>query len=195
MAFDENAPFMRDRLKLQSEYQTERLTIKLSAVTLSAKVTEYFIRNRDFLCEANAQRTEEFFTSLYQLMLLSADEDNFIRGAAAKYWIFENGGRDIIGMVALNNIITGAFSSCFLSYRMDYRYADKGYSLEAVEKLIDIAFNEIGLRRIEAIIMPRNQRSLGLVEQLGFVCEGHSRGYLRIRDKWEDHLHMTLMRT
>ena len=195
MASEANTPVTHDDdLKLLSEYQTERLILRLSSGTLAAKVTEYFIRNRDFLCDTQTRRPEEYFTSLHQHILLCADEDAFLRGTAAKYWIFEQNGRDIIGMVALSNITKGAFNSCFLSYRLDHRFTGKGYALEAVKKMVSVAFNTLGLRRIEAIIMPRNTRAIALVEKLGFECEGKSRSYLGIRGRWEDHLHMTLLR-
>jgi ribosomal-protein-alanine N-acetyltransferase len=51
----------------------------------------------------------------------------------------------------------------------------------------------MSLHRIEANIMPRNQRSLRVVEKLGFVDEGLSRDYLKINEKWEDHIHMVLL--
>lgn len=68
-----------------------------------------------------------------------------------------------------------------------------GYMAEAIRKGIDIMFNEFGLHRIEANIMPKNKRSLRVVEKLGFVNEGTASRYLMINGKWEDHIHMVLL--
>lgn len=38
--------------------------------------------------------------------------------------------------------------------------------------------------------MPRNARSLRVLEKCGFACEGLSPRYLRINGVWEDHVHM-----
>lgn len=64
---------------------------------------------------------------------------------------------------------------------------------EAVEAVVNHAFQELHLHRIEANIMPRNRASLRVVEKLGFRNEGVSREYLKINGKWEDHIHMVLL--
>jgi ribosomal-protein-alanine N-acetyltransferase len=64
---------------------------------------------------------------------------------------------------------------------------------EAIRKGIEIVFQECGLHRIEANILPRNLRSLRVAEKLGFVNEGLSRRYLCINGVWEDHIHMALL--
>jgi ribosomal-protein-alanine N-acetyltransferase len=80
-----------------------------------------------------------------------------------------------------------------LGYKLDADEINKGYMTEALRKGIDIAFNEVGLHRIEANIMPKNKRSLRTVEKLGFYNEGLAYKYLKINGKWEDHIHMVLL--
>ena len=41
--------------------------------------------------------------------------------------------------------------------------------------------------------MPRNKASLRVVDKLGFYNEGMAYKYLKINDKWEDHIHMVLL--
>ncbi len=64
---------------------------------------------------------------------------------------------------------------------------------EAVARVADIAFNDLRLHRIEANIMPRNKRSIQVVEKNGFIYEGVSKRYLRINGNWEDHAHYVLL--
>ncbi len=64
---------------------------------------------------------------------------------------------------------------------------------EAVRKGITVMFENYGLHRVEANIMPKNQRSLKVVEKLGFHNEGLALKYLKINGKWEDHIHMVLL--
>ena len=74
-----------------------------------------------------------------------------------RLWIFKKGDMSrVIGTVAFNNIIRGAFLSCHLGYKLDKDEINKGYATEAIRKGIDIIFNYYGLHRIEANIMPRN---------------------------------------
>ncbi|KNF08661.1 acetyltransferase [Gottschalkia purinilytica] len=70
---------------------------------------------------------------------------------------------------------------------------NKGYITEAIKKGIDIMFNNYGLHRIEANIMPKNKPSLRVVGKLGFYNEGLARKYLKINGVWEDHIHMVLL--
>ena len=87
----------------------------------------------------------------------------------------------------------GAFLSCYLGYKLDKDEINKGYMTEAVKKGVEVVFNELGLHRIEANIMPRNKASLRVVEKLGFYNEGLAYKYLKINGKWEDHIHMVLL--
>ena len=121
----------------------------------------------------------------------SGNEENRERAAGFRFYIVpkEQPGQ-IIGMVALNNVVWGSFCSCFLGYKLDKDWLRQGLMSEAVNECVRIAFEELGLHRIEANIMPRNIASLGVVRRCGFVEEGLARKYLKINGVWEDHLHM-----
>lgn len=95
-----------------------------------------------------------------------------------------------MGLVGLNNLVRGAFQSCFLGYKLDGGLLRRGYMTEAVEEAVRIAFTVLGLHRIEANIMPRNTASLGVARKAGFQEEGLAVRYLRINGVWEDHIHM-----
>jgi len=117
-------------------------------------------------------------------------------GRLFKVWFFkqEDIALDyVLGSIALNNIVRGAFQSCHLGYKMDQNNINKGYMTEGLEKVIDYAFNVLKLHRIEANIMPHNAASLRVVEKLGFYNEGLAKKYLKINGRWEDHIHMVLL--
>jgi ribosomal-protein-alanine N-acetyltransferase len=52
-------------------------------------------------------------------------------------------------------------------------YKNKGYMKEAFGTIINFGFEAMNLNRIEAFIHPDNQPSRRLVEQAGFLSEGH----------------------
>ncbi|NND45990.1 MAG: GNAT family N-acetyltransferase [Xanthomonadales bacterium] len=93
----------------------------------------------------------------------------------------------ICGVVNLNVITYEALCSAYLSYYAVQKYAERGYMKEGLQQVIDRAFGEMGLHRLEANIQPGNERSIRLVESLGFECEGYSPRYLMINGKWRDH--------
>lgn len=176
------------------KYETERLWLKVIDSSYAEQVLDYYIRNKDFLEEWEAIKGEEFYTAEYHKDQLDKDCDAIESGAALRLWLFKkDDASKIIGSVALSNIVRGAFLSCHLGYKLDKDEINKGYVTEAIRKTIDIAFNELGLHRIEANIMPKNARSLRVVEKLGFYNEGLAYKYLKINGKWEDHIHMVLL--
>ncbi len=58
---------------------------------------------------------------------------------------------------------------------------------EAVRLMVDYAFTELKLHRIEAGVMPRNLGSIRVLEKAGFHREGIARSNVLINGKWEDH--------
>jgi len=63
----------------------------------------------------------------------------------------------------------------------------RGWMTEAVAGLLDLAFGQFGLHRVEANIQPGNAPSRRLAARLGFRLEGFSPKYLRIGGGWRDH--------
>jgi ribosomal-protein-alanine N-acetyltransferase len=93
-----------------------------------------------------------------------------------------------IGKIALNGIMRGAMYGAYLGYWMDVDHQGKGMVTEAIAAVLDFAFGPAGLHRVQAAIMPRNGRSLRVVEKLGFRREGYAERYLQIAGQWEDHI-------
>ena len=93
-------------------------------------------------------------------------------------------------MLGLNEIVRGAFQSCFISYKIDHTLWGRGCGSEAIAYGAEWAFRALGLHRVEANIMPRNTASRRAAAKAGFVEEGLSRQYLKINGVWEDHIHM-----
>ncbi len=175
-------------------YYTPRLCLKVLDSSSATLVTDYLIRNRDFMEEWESAKADSYFTREYQEANLDKETAEAEAGRIFRLWIFKKGEEDrIIGTVGFSNIIRGAFWSCHLGYKLDRDEINNGYITEAIRKGIEIIFGEFGLHRIEANIMPRNKPSLRVAEKLGFYNEGLAKKYLKINGVWEDHIHMVLL--
>lgn len=97
------------------------------------------------------------------------------------------GTGEIVGSVNINNIVRGSLQSGSLGYVAYASTTGRGYMTEGLGLVIRYAFEELGLHRLEANIQPGNTRSSGLVERLGFRCEGHSPAFQLIDGEWRGH--------
>jgi RimJ/RimL family protein N-acetyltransferase len=65
-----------------------------------------------------------------------------------------------------------------IGYALGRPYWGAGYMQEALQALLQYAFQTLDLNRLEADIDPRNQASARTLERLGFQKEGH------LRERW-----------
>lgn len=179
---------------MKKVYETERLLLKVLDKSYAEMVVDYYLKNKPFLEEWEPLRGEEFYTKSYQEEQLDKAVTDIENNNSLILWIFKKeDDHRILGSIAFTNIVKGVFLSSYLGYKLDKDGINKGYITEALQKGIEIIFNEYGLHRIEANIMPQNKRSLRVVEKLGFYNEGIAYKYLKINEKWEDHIHMVLL--
>lgn len=93
-----------------------------------------------------------------------------------------------IGKIALSGVMRGAMHGAYLGYWMDAEHQGRGLCTEAIGAVMDFAFGPAELHRLQAAIMPRNAKSLRVIEKLGFRREGYAERYLQIAGRWEDHI-------
>jgi ribosomal-protein-alanine N-acetyltransferase len=99
----------------------------------------------------------------------------------------------IIGFFNISQITRGSLQSAYLGYAAAERYAGQGYMREAIGLVLQEAFLELRLHRLEANIQPGNQASLALARGAGFKREGFSPRYLKISGRWRDHERWALL--
>ncbi len=93
----------------------------------------------------------------------------------------------LVGYVSIGNIVRRAFQSAYLGYGAFAGHARRGLMTAGLRAVVDIAFGELALHRVEANIQPGNAASVALVRRLGFVREGFSPRYLMVDGDWRDH--------
>ncbi|HEX3777196.1 MAG TPA: GNAT family N-acetyltransferase [Polyangiaceae bacterium] len=110
------------------------------------------------------------------------------------FFICASESAELIGVVNLSEIVRGLFQSAYLSYYAFEPFAGQGLMREGLALVLDRAFGELALHRLEANVQPRNRRSRRLVEGLGFRLEGFSPCYLKIGGRWRDHERWAILR-
>lgn len=97
-------------------------------------------------------------------------------------------GPNLIGQITLGGIIYGALRGAHIGYWIDRRFANRGYTTQAVEMITGYGFNELGLHRIEINLRPENAASRRVAEKAGYLFEGERPRFLHIDGAWRDHI-------
>jgi len=97
-------------------------------------------------------------------------------------------GERFAGEMNLSSIQRGPFQSGYVGYWIDEHFAGEAYTPEALVVLMQYAFDELHLHRIQIAIIPRNRSSHRVVEKLNIRSEGIAQRYLEINGVWEDHV-------
>ena len=93
----------------------------------------------------------------------------------------------IAGYVTITGIARHPYQRGILGYGAFAPTAGQGYMSAGLSAVIQYAFDELQLHRLEADIQPTNTSSINLVKRLRFHKEGYSPGFIRIGGVWKDH--------
>jgi ribosomal-protein-alanine N-acetyltransferase len=143
------------------------------------ELSALLVENRDFLAPFEPVRNEEFFTSDGQRQRIESD-----RAQAFAILV----GDRISGTVTMSNIDYGPFQSATLGYWVAERLNGRGLATKAVAEVIEIAFGDLGLHRLEAATLVDNVPSQRVLEKNHFEPIGLARRYIQIAGEWRDHL-------
>ena len=107
---------------------------------------------------------------------------------AYSFLIFEKEKNLLLGGINVGNVRRGVSQSAAIGYWVGKQYARKGYMYEALKILLPSLFIDLRLNRIEAATLEENNASRNLLVKIGFKKEGLLRQYLKINNKWRDHI-------
>ncbi|WP_315094567.1 GNAT family protein [uncultured Cellulomonas sp.] len=103
-----------------------------------------------------------------------------------------NGADEYLGEIVLNDIDEVVLSANLrLAMRPGYR--GRGYGTEAIQLMLGLAFDGLGLHRVELDVLSINARAKSLYENLGFRIEGRKRDAYRDGEGWCDGILMGLL--
>lgn len=172
-------------------WRTERLVLRQLTPADAAMVADYGHRSREFHLPWDPVRPTSFWEPAVVGERLGNELDMAEQDRSLTFYLASQADPErIVGRIALNNIIRGAFQSCTVGYGLAPEATGRGYMTEALGEAVRVAFDELLLHRVEANVIPRNTRSIAVAERCGFEHEGISPRYLKIAGRWEDHVRM-----
>jgi len=118
----------------------------------------------------------------------------FNDGRLFQWGICLKGSQKIIGTCTLSDI-SPAQGRAEVGYAVASEHWGNGYGREAMSTLIKYAFNEMGMRRLEADVDPHNIRCLKSLEALGFKREGYLRQRWLVAGELQDSVMLGLLKS
>ena len=94
---------------------------------------------------------------------------------------------ELVGQLTIAGVARGSVHSAHIGYWISEHVAGRGLMPRAVALVIDYAFTELGLHRLEINVRPENTASLRVPQKLGLREEGLRQRYLHIQGQWRDH--------
>lgn len=174
--------------------KTDRLVLRSIAKADAKAYYDMLMRNFDFFKPWSPAYGTGYRDYELHVPIVEQHEKNAAAGTGIKFGVYKKEDElTMIGTCALSNIVKGPFLSCFMGYRIDEKENGKGYATEAIKAVVNFAFSELKLHRVEANIISRNIGSIRAVEKSGFTFEGTSKKYLQINGVWEDHDHYVIL--
>ncbi len=107
--------------------------------------------------------------------------------------MFRREGHELVGAYNLSEIVRGVFHSAYLGYYAFAPWAGHGYMRAGLALVLQAAFADLKLHRVEANVQPANVRSIRLLQAIGFTREGYSRRYVKIAGRWRDHVRFAML--
>jgi RimJ/RimL family protein N-acetyltransferase len=125
--------------------------------------------------------------------LLAGIIDDVEHGAMMKWGIARQADDTVIGTVTLFNVNLEN-QRAELGYALGREHWGQGFMNEALQSLLEYAFEILQLRRLEADVDPRNDSSIRTLERLGFQREGYLRERWHVAGEIQDALFYGLLK-
>jgi ribosomal-protein-alanine N-acetyltransferase len=175
---------------------TPRLVLRLPDADDAPAIARYYDGNRAHLGPWEPVRSDDFYTEAFWRRQVAHIHGEFIQDRSCRFFLFdrtaeesrEGDERSVVGNAGLSHIVRGVGQFATLGYGLGAEWQGRGLMFEALQAVIACAFSDLGLHRVQANYIPRNERSGRLLRRLGFGVEGYARDYLHVAGRWEDHL-------
>lgn len=159
----------------------------------ASALAELVQANRDFLAPWEPVRSDDYFTVEGQTAIIGNALRMHAAGTHLPHVILDATGR-VAGRVSLNEIVRGPAQYSNLGYWVRAADNGRGLATAAVGNIVRIAFDQLGLHRLQAGTLLHNGGSQRVLERNGFARFGIASGYVKIAGHWQDHAMYELLR-
>jgi len=159
---------------------------RLISVDDAPELARLLLKNREFMAPWSPLRDETYYTDSGQSAVIRDLLAQHAQGSALPHVVLDTDR--IVGAITLSGIVRGPFQSANLGYWIDAAHNSRGLATAATAETTRVAFDELGLHRIQAGTLLHNAASQKVLQRNGFERFGLAPNYLKIAGRWQDHV-------
>ncbi len=168
--------------------ETEHLTLRLPAHSDFRVWSDLRRNSTDFLTPWEPTWSSDHLTrKAFTNRVYWAQRSNS-GGTGVPLFMIRREDQALIGAITLDTIRRGPSQAGTCGYWVGAAYARQGYMREALSAVVNYAFTDLDLSRVESACLPENEASRAVLEKCGFKYEGVAQSYLQINGRWRNHV-------
>ena len=165
-----------ETLRITYRERTKEMMEQLLVLSLADQMTFLGYYDEDQV-QAEIEKTHKSLTKIEQIVWFD---------------LIEKESNTVIGSCGFHNWVKEHLRA-ELGYYLHPNYREKGYMIEATEKVLAYGFKKMNLIRIEAFIDPNNGPSIGIMNRFSFKKKGVLRDHYIGSDKVYDSVIYSLL--
>lgn len=146
------------------------------------------LENRAFFEAHINARPADYYSLDAVRAAIAAAQREAAEDKAYQHLLRDGRGR-LVGRANLTRVRRAHFHSAELGYRVAQAACGQGHASQALALLLDKAFGELALQRLEATARPENLGSCRVLEKNGFRLFGRSSRSFELAGQWFDLNH------
>jgi len=171
-----------------------KLILLPATVEFAADVYQFELDNRAFF-EARINARPDSYYSLDAVAKALQVAENEAKSDIGYQFLMCDKAFNIVGRINLTRVRRAHFHSAELGYRIAALECGKGYASDAIRQVVDKAFLELDLKRIEAAVSVSNLASIRALQRNFFSKYGHAKRSFELNGIWYDVLHFEVHRS
>jgi ribosomal-protein-alanine N-acetyltransferase len=152
----------------------------------AAEIASMNERNRADIARVTPPSATDHFTTAGQVLRIDELLKKREQGTRMDWTIRVDGV--LAGDISLHAISRGALQTANVGYMVDSAFRGRGVATSALRLVVQHAFDDLRLHRLDAGAMPSNTGSLRVLEKAGFTRVGVNRRFLYVAGVWRDHV-------
>jgi ribosomal-protein-alanine N-acetyltransferase len=161
-------------------------SIRLIETGDAEALAAHLIRDNEAFARWDPEHPLDYYTAAGQRSRIAAVRARHAHGEVWPAVVLA--GNVVIGRVAAQNLLLGAWRKADLGYWIGTPYQGQGHATRAVSLMVQLMTTELNLHRAEAYTQMDNLGSQHVLRRNGFVPYGVARSHIFTAGHWRDEV-------